>query len=76
MQLGRMAELLVPANARAIQANIAAVGPTGGGNVRLYPGDGTTPPTSSYLATVEDIFGFPRLGAAQGAANMMEFFAP
>ena len=31
---------------------------------------------ASYLATVEDIFGFPRLGAALGAANMMEFFAP
>ena len=31
---------------------------------------------ASYLATVEHIFGFPRLGAAQGAANMMEFFAP
>jgi len=25
---------------------------------------------------VEDIFGFPALGAAVGAANMMEFFAP
>jgi hypothetical protein len=37
----------VPANARAIQANIAAVGPTGAGNLRLYPGDGTTPATSA-----------------------------
>jgi hypothetical protein len=37
----------VPANARAIQANIAAVGPTGAGNVRLYPGDGAAPATSA-----------------------------
>jgi hypothetical protein len=31
---------------------------------------------ASYLATVEDIFGLPRLGTAQGADSMMEFFAP
>ena len=30
---------------------------------------------ASYLATVEDMFGLPRLGAAQGADNMMEFLA-
>jgi hypothetical protein len=30
---------------------------------------------ANYLATVEDIFGFPRLGGAAGADNMMEFFA-
>ncbi len=29
---------------------------------------------ASYLATVEDIFGLPRLGAAVGAPSMMEFF--
>jgi len=29
---------------------------------------------ANYLATVEDIFGLPRLGAAVGANNMMEFF--
>jgi phosphatidylinositol-3-phosphatase len=29
---------------------------------------------ASYLATVEDIFGLPRLGEAASAQNMMEFF--
>jgi len=29
---------------------------------------------ANYLATVEDILGVPRLGAAVGVANMMEFF--
>jgi hypothetical protein len=29
---------------------------------------------ASYLATMEDLFGLPRLGAAVGAQNMMEFF--
>jgi hypothetical protein len=29
---------------------------------------------ASYLATVEDIFGLPRLGAAAQASSMMEFF--
>ena len=29
---------------------------------------------ASYLATMEDIFGLPRLGAAVGASSMMEFF--
>ena len=37
----------VPANAGAIAANITAVAPTGGGNLRLYPGDGVAPATSS-----------------------------
>jgi len=31
---------------------------------------------ASYLATIEDIFGLPRLGAAVGADNMMEFLPP
>lgn len=29
---------------------------------------------ASYLATVEDVFGLPRLGAAASAMNLMEFF--
>jgi hypothetical protein len=29
---------------------------------------------ASYLATVEDLFGLPRLGAAQGAPTLAEFF--
>jgi hypothetical protein len=31
---------------------------------------------ASYLATVEEIFGLPRLGAAQSADDMSEFFVP
>ena len=31
---------------------------------------------ASYLATVQDIFGLPRLGAAVGAETMTEFFVP
>ncbi len=31
---------------------------------------------ASYLATVEDLFGLPRLGAAVKADTMMEFFQP
>ncbi len=31
---------------------------------------------ANYLATIEDIFGLPRLGAAQGISNMLEFLAP
>jgi hypothetical protein len=37
----------LPATAGAIAVNITAVGSTGGGNIRLYPGDGTEPLTSS-----------------------------
>src|SRR5258708_34447977 len=37
----------VPGNARATQANIAAARPPGAGNVRLHPGEGTTPPASA-----------------------------
>lgn len=31
---------------------------------------------ASYLATVEDLFGLPRLGAAIGASTLMEFWKP
>lgn len=37
----------IPADARAIAANITSVAPTGLGNLRLYPGDGAVPSTSS-----------------------------
>jgi hypothetical protein len=37
----------IPASARAIAANITSVASTGGGNLKLYPGDGTVPPTSA-----------------------------
>src|SRR5258708_28459203 len=37
----------IPAIARAITANITSVAPTGGGNLKLYPGGGTVPPTSA-----------------------------
>jgi hypothetical protein len=30
----------------------------------------------SYLATVEDAFGLPRLGAAADAGTLSDFFAP
>ena len=29
---------------------------------------------ANYLATIEDLFGLPRLGAAQGVSNLYEFF--
>jgi hypothetical protein len=37
---------------------------------------GTALTHASYLATVEDIFGLPRLGAAQDATSLVEFFNP
>ena len=37
----------IPATASAIAVNITSVASTGGGNVKLYPGDGTAPPTSA-----------------------------
>ena len=37
----------IPAIARAITANITSVASTGTGNLRLYAGDGTAPPTSA-----------------------------
>src|SRR5258708_5655079 len=37
----------IPATARAIAVNITSVAPTGGGNLKLYPGGGTVPPTSA-----------------------------
>jgi hypothetical protein len=42
------------------------------------PGMKVTTPLShaSYLATMEDLFGLPRLGAANGAPTLMEFFKP
>jgi len=37
----------IPAIARAIAANVTSVGPTDAGFLKLYPGDGTVPPTSA-----------------------------
>jgi hypothetical protein len=37
----------IPAIARAIAANITSVAPTGGGNLKLYPGGGAVPPTAA-----------------------------
>ena len=35
---------------------------------------GTPLSHASYLATIEDLYGLPRLGAAAGAPTLMEFF--
>ena len=48
----------IPADARAITANIAAVASTGAGNIRLYAGDGTVPQTAAV-----------NFGAGQTRAN-------
>ena len=48
----------IPPTARAIAANITSVASTGVGNLRLYPGDGTVPPTSAL-----------NFGAGQTRAN-------
>jgi len=42
------------------------------------PGYTSTHPYNhaSYLATVEDIFGLPRLGKAQAADTLLEFLTP
>jgi hypothetical protein len=37
----------IPTAARAIAVNITSVASTGGGNLKLYPGDGTVPSTSA-----------------------------
>lgn len=37
----------IPATARAIAGNVTSIGPTGGGNLSLYAGDGAVPPTSA-----------------------------
>jgi hypothetical protein len=37
----------IPTTARAIAVNITSVASTGGGNLKLYPGDGTVPPTAA-----------------------------
>ena len=41
----------IPAIARAVTLNVTSVAPTGGGNLKLYPGDGTVPPTSALNFT-------------------------
>ena len=37
----------IPATAQAIAANVTSIAPTGGGNLKLYPGGGAVPPTSA-----------------------------
>jgi hypothetical protein len=55
----------IPASARAISANITSVAPTGLGNLRLYPGDGAVPSTSSL-----------NFGAGQTRSNNGVFALP